>query len=606
MKRLPLIALALCLALSLGAAQADVPKTPLKTFRYAYRIAETGFDPPQVSDLYSRGITAHLFEALFTYDHLARPIKLVPLIADGEPEISPDFRSFTVRIKRGIYFAEDPAFNGLRRELTAADFVYAYKRYADPATRAQGWSDVADQGIVGLNELRQRVMERKQPFPYDELVPGLQALDRYTLRVQTKAPRPRLVEAIFVGNDAFGAVAREVVERYGDRIMEHPVGTGPFVLKEWRRSSQMVFERNPNYRERVYEAEPAPGDAAGQALLAKFKGRRLPMVDRVIIDVIVEEQPRWLAFLNSQHDFMERVPESFVTQAAPGRKLAPNLAKRGMRAEFTVATDATLTTFNMDDPVVGGLTPDKVALRRAMSLSYDVRKEIRLARRGTAIPAQSNVVPGTTGYDPDFKSLMSEYDPAKAKALLDLYGYVDRDGDGWRELPDGSPLVIVRNAEPDALSRSINELWDKSLKAIGIRLKLKIQPWPDNLKNVQAGNFQVWPVGSLASARDGQGSLQRLFSELVGTANLSRIRLPEFDALYEKLTNLPDGPERNAVFLEAKRLAVAYMPYKVHVHRILTDIEQPWMSGYRRPVFWLDFWQFIDIDTSRQPASAAP
>jgi ABC-type transport system substrate-binding protein len=445
------------------------------------------------------------------------------------------------------------------------------------------------------------VLKSKKPFPYDTEIEGLRALDRYTLQVRTRAPRPRLIESIFAGNDIYGVVAREVVEFYGDKIMEHPVGTGPFVLKEWRRSSQMVFERNPTYRERHYESQPAPGDKEAEAIYAKFKGRRIPMVDRVVVDVIVENQPRWLAFLNNEHDFMERVPEEFITQAAPGGRLAPSLARRGMQAVFTLAPDMTLTCFNLDDPVVGGVTPDKVALRRAISLAYDVRKEITIARRGQGVPAQSPIVPHTSGYDPAFKSEMSDHDPPRAKALLDMYGYVDRDGDGWRDLPDGSPLVITRNTEPNSLSRAIDELWQKALQAVGIRLQIKIQQWPENLKAVQAGNYQMWPVGSTASSPDGQEALQRYYGPGAGTQNLPRFRDARFDALYDRMQGLPDGPEREALYREAKRYAVTYMPYKVHVHRMLTDIEQPWMSGYRRPLFWNDFWQYVDIDSSKQP-----
>jgi ABC-type transport system substrate-binding protein len=363
----------------------------------------------------------------------------------------------------------------------------------------------------------------------------------------------------------------------------------------------MVFERNPAYRERHYEAQPAPDDAEAQAILAKFKGRRIPMVDRVVVDVIVERQPRWLAFLNNEHDFIERVPEEFITQAAPGRKLAPNLAKRGMQAVFTVAPDMTLTCFNMEDPVVGGMAPDKVALRRAISLAYDVRKEILIARRGQGVPAQAPIVPHTTGFDPAFKSEMSDYDPARAKALLDMYGYVDKDGDGWRDLPDGSPLVITRNTEPNSLSRAIDELWDKTLRAIGIKLQLKIQQWPENLKAAQSGRYQMWPVASSASSNDGQEALQRVYGPFSGTQNLPRFKDARLDALYDRMQAMPDGPEREALFREAKRIAVTYVPYKVHVHRMLTDIQQPWMSGYRRPLFWQDFWQFVDIDPARQP-----
>ncbi|MDR7299573.1 ABC-type transport system substrate-binding protein [Pelomonas aquatica] len=593
-----LAALAFCAVLAPGTGGAA---EPVKTFRYAFLIAETGFDPVRLSDIYSRTVTSHIFESLYTYDPLARPTRIVPQIADGEPEVSADFKTFRIKVRPGIYFADDPAFEGKKREVTAQDFVYSIKRYADPANNAQGWISYEDAGLVGLDELRNKAIKSKQPFPYDTEVEGVKALDRYTLQLKTREARPRLVESILAGNDLYGAVAREVVEFYGDKIMEHPVGTGPFILSAWRRTSQMVFERNPTYRQRFYEGNPAVDDAEGQAILAKFKGRRIPMVDRVVVDVIVERQPRWLAFLNNEHDFIERVPEEFITQAAPGGKLAPNLVKRGMQAVFTVAPDMTLTCFNMEDPVVGGMAPEKVALRRALSLSYDVSKEIRLARRGQGVPAQGPIVPHTTGYDAAFKSEMSDYDPARAKALLDMYGYVDKDGDGWRDLPDGSPLVITRNTEPNSLSRSVDELWEKALRAVGIRLQVKIQQWPENLKAAQSGNFQMWPVGSTAAQPDGQGALQRYYGPASGTQNLPRFKDARFDAIYDRMQALPDGPEREALFREAKRIAVTYMAYKVHAHRVLIDIQQPWMSGYRRPLFWQDFWQFIDIDPAKQP-----
>ena len=143
-------------------------------------------------------------------------------------------------------------------------------------------------------------------------------------------------------NSLWGAVAREVVEAYGDEIPAHPVGTGPFRLVEWRRSSRIVLERNPTYREVMYDAEPNADDAEGQALLQRFKGRRLPMIDRVEISIIEEVQPRWLSFLNKQSDVSWLVPYDFVNIAAPNGKLAPFLAKQGVQLYRTLASDVTL------------------------------------------------------------------------------------------------------------------------------------------------------------------------------------------------------------------------------------------------------------------------
>jgi len=590
----------LLLAAACGATFAKGSAAAPKVLRYAFPNAETSFDPTQISDLYSRTVTPHIFEALYTYDHLARPIKVKPLTAAGMPEHSGDFRTWTVRVRPGIYFADDPAFKGQARELVARDFVYALKRFADPAKKAAGWASVEQVKYMGLNALRKTALDGKQPFDYDSEIEGLRALDRYTIHFKLEEPNPRFIFEM-AASDLYGAIAREVVEFYADRIGDHPVGTGPFVLKQWRRSSLIVLERNPGYRERTYDAEPGDDDAEGQALLARFKGRRLPLVDRVEVSIIEEAQPYWLSFLNRSTDFIERVPDEFIDVAMPGGKLAPHLAKKGVQGYRRVASDVAMSYFNMEDPVVGGTPPTKVALRRAMWLAIDLNREIGVARRSQAIPAQSPIVPNTTGYDPAFKSENSDFSLARAKALLDMVGYVDRDGDGWREQPDGSPLALSMATQPALRFRQLNELWKKGWDAIGVRVEFRPAKFPENLKAARAGKLQMWHVGSLADVPDGQSALARLYGPQAGNQNLARFRNAELDAIYERMLVMPDGAERLALFDRVKRIAVAWAPYKYHAHRIFNDLAQPWLIGYRRPLFWQNWWEFVDIDTARRP-----
>jgi ABC-type transport system substrate-binding protein len=344
-----------------------------------------------------------------------------------------------------------------------------------------------------------------------------------------------------------------------------------------------------------YDAEPAADDAKGQAILARFRGRALPMIDRIEIGIIDEGQPRWLSFLNAQHDLLQNVPFEFAELAAPGGKLAPNLARRGVGMQRQVQPDVTLTVYNMEDPVVGGYTAEKVALRRALDLAYDVQREIEVVRHGQAVPAQSIVPPHTFGYDPSYRSENGVFDLGRAKALLDIYGYVDRDGDGYREMPDGSPLTIVLSNPPDQVYRLLTELRKKSLDALGVRLSVRIGNWAEQLKAARAGNFMVWTVGSTAATPDGQGALERGYGPASGGGNLARFRLAAFDRIYEEMKGLPDGLERQRLFTRANNLLVAYAPYKVHVHRIVTDLWQPWLEGYRRPLFWQEFWQYVDV-----------
>ncbi len=611
MKCLTPLLLALAVSLAAQAQSPGAAKTepkglpnqaaqPLKVLRYAFPVAETGFDPARIVDLYSRIVTAHIFESLYTYDHLARPSKIKPLIAQGMPESSPDFRTWTVKIKPGIYFADDPAFGGKRREVTAQDFVYAYKRVVDPANKSPIVAGVLETKYIGLAGLREDAIKHKKPFDYDTPIEGLRALDRTTIQFKLEEARPRFIENL-AANDLFGAVAREVVDKYGEAIPAHPVGTGPFKLTQWRRSSLIVLERNPDYREVLYEAEPAPDDAEGQAVLKQFKGKRLPMVDRVEVSIIEETQPRWLAFLNGQIDFIN-VPGEFVSQGMPNGQVAPNLAKKGIRGYRTLNSDSAFTYFNMEDPVVGGYTPERVALRRAISLAMDVERDIRLIRRGQAIPAQSMVVPHTTGYDPKFKSENGDFDPARAKALLDLYGYVDRNGDGWRELPDGEPMLLEVATQPDQTSRQFDELWKKNMNRVGIEVKFFTGKWPEQLKAARAGKLQLWSLGSSAAGVDGQGSLARLYGPQSGSQNLARFKNEAFDAIYKRMQEIADGPERDALFEQAKLISVAYMPYKTTVHRFNNDLVQPWLTGYRRPLFWQEWWHMVDIDGSKRTA----
>src|SRR4051812_33235262 len=137
-----------------GLAQTAAPAE--KVFRYAFPAAETGFDPPQLSDLYSRVVTANIFDALYGYEYLSRPIKVAPVLADGMPQISADYKTYTIKLKRGIYFADDPAFGGKKRELTAQDVVFTYKRHFDPKLKSPNLSALEEEKILGLADLNKR------------------------------------------------------------------------------------------------------------------------------------------------------------------------------------------------------------------------------------------------------------------------------------------------------------------------------------------------------------------------------------------------------------------------------------------------------------------
>jgi ABC-type transport system substrate-binding protein len=576
------------------AVQARATAHRTKTLRYAFRVAETGFDPAQVNDLYSSTIIANLFDAPLTYDYLARPAKIVPNTALALPAVSDDFRTLTLRIRPGIHFQEHPAFKGRPRELVAQDYVYSIKRFYDPRLKSPRTYLLENAQILGMNEVRAAAL-KGAAFDYDRDVAGVRALDRYTLQLRFGEPNPRF-HLYLADNSFLGAVAREVAEAYDEKqLMGHPVGTGPFRLADWRRSSRIVLERNAGFRDQTYDETPPAGDATSAAIATRLRGRKLPMIDRVEVFIVEENQPRWLAFLNAEHDLVDELPYDLADLAIPGGELAPNLKRRGVRMDRAPRASVDMALFNMEHPLVGGYAPEKVALRRAVSLAYSVDDEIRLVRKGQSVPSQSPVPPTVPGFDPGFRSEMSEFSRARAKALLDAFGFVDRDGDGWREQPDGSPLVLEMATQPDQLSRQLDELWKKSMTAVGLRIDFKAAKWPENLKNSRAGRLMMWRVGWVAAQPDGDTFLALGYGPNRGQANHARFDLPAYNRLYAEQRTLPDGAERERLFHEAKKLFVAYAPYKFVGHRIETSVTHPWVIGFRRHPFMRDFWKYIDI-----------
>ena len=562
-----------------------------KVLRYAFLVAETGFDPVQINDLYSSIILNHIYDPPLTYDYLARPAKVKPNTAEL-PEVSADGKVWTIRMRRGIYFADDPAFKGQKRELTAHDYVYSLKRHFDPKNKSPNFY-LLDKRIVGMNAVRDVALKGGK-FDYDRDVEGLKAIDRYTWRVTLTEPTPNFLYYLTYCN-LVCAVAREVIEAYPDRTMEKPVGTNAYRLTNWKRSSRMVLERNPNYRVDVYDAEPPADDPEAQAIAQRMRGKRLPLIDRVEVYIVEEAQPRWLAFLNGEHDLITAIPAEFVNLAVPEGKLAPHLAKKRIQMHRTSELDLTFAYFGMEHPVLGGYTADRVALRRAISLAFDADEAIRAIYYGQAIPAQSTVPPGSFGHDPDIAGPIAEFNPAKAKALLDVYGYVDRDGDGYRERPDGSKLVLELTTTPDSQGKKLDELWRKFMDRVGIRIEFKKAKWPEHLRESRAGKLMMWSLGWSAAMPDADTFYVILYGPNKGQSNQSRFDLPQWNALYDKAKVLPDGAERSALYREMDKLFFAYAPMRPIAHRIITGLAHPHVVGYRRHPVLREFWKYMDI-----------
>lgn len=589
------------LALILIALSAIVPHIgsaatwadPAKVLRVALPSDITGLDPAAAGDLYSTAVEREIFDALYIWDYLERPYRFVPSVALGMPEISSDGRTWTIRLKRGIFFADDPAFAGKRRELTAADFVYSWKRVVDPRVRSPQLQ-LLEGKLVGLDAAVAKAKATGH-FDYDADIVGLRAIDRYTLQVQLVEPDYTLLTNL--NRVPLRAVAREVVEKYSDasgRVMDHPVGTGPYRLKDWQRGRKVLLEANPGFREQHFPLAPATADATSKSIVAAMKDKRIPQIGVVDIEVVEESNPRLLMFSAGELDLID-VPVDLAPKMIDGTgHLLPEYLSRGVELQRGMELSITFAYFNMENPVVGGYTPEHVALRRAICSAYNIADEIRVVRNGQGEPATQPLPPDIPGHVHGFKGF-APYDPAVARALLDKFGYRDREGGGYRTLPDGKPLVLHMATDPSAVYRQYDELWQRSLNAVGIKVEFQVLKFPERLKAAYAGQLQMAGFGDNADAAD--GLMEDLYGPNAGGQNLARFRNAEFDALYLQTRRVSEEAERDKLYEKMTTLLAAYSPWCVQAFRISNTAVAPRIRGYKKNAHYLiPPWEYLDIE----------
>jgi oligopeptide transport system substrate-binding protein len=580
----------LCFVLLLWSQISAYATDPAKVIRIAMPYAETSFDPAFANDDVSLSVTGSIIEPMLDYDYLVRPVKLVPRTLDSMPVVEEGGKAFICKLKKGIFFTRDPAFKGKPRELTATDYAYGLKRLLDPAVKSP-WRSLLEEKLIGGDALQAKAKTGK--FDYDAGIAGLEIVDRYTLKIRLKNPDYRFLYVLAM--PATAAVAREVVETYGNDIGAHPIGTGPFALAEYKRSSRISLIANPSFREVTY-APAGSVPPASQSIAAALNGKQLPFAGRIDISIIEEGQARWLAFLNGELDFLDQIPIEFIENALVDGKLKPDLARRGIRHQTLVRPSVTYTTFNMEDPVVGGYAPDKIALRRAISMSFNTAEEIRSMRNGRGVRASGPIPPDVEGFDPNQKAIAQAYDPAAARAMLDKFSYKDRDRDGYRELPDGKPLLLELWSAPTSLARLRDELWKKSLDAVGLRIEFRKGRVPELIKLARAGKFQMLVGGWLADYPDAEVFMQLLYGANIGRENSSRFNLPEFNRLFEDTKGTPDSAARTKLFSRMTELVVNYAPWRIGLNPVTDVVHHAWIRNYVPHPILPQAWSYIDMD----------
>ena len=573
---------------------AQSPADPHKVLRYVFPVAETGFDPAGVHDLYSAHVNGSIFETLFTYDYLASPAKLVPRTATALPEVSADGLTYTIHLQKGIYFAADPVFKGKKRELTSADYVYTFKRLLDPNLRSPN-SWLLDGRILGMDAVLKQAAKTGK-FNYDQAVAGLQTPDRYTLVIRLTSPDQNF--PMLLAHQPAGAVAREVIEKYRDKagfVMGHPVGTGPYLLTRWTPGSRIILKANPDFRSFVWNFKAStPED---QRIVQAMQGKKMPQIGVIDIQVMEEGQSRWLSFIKDEIDLFALDGELTV-QALQNGKLKPELAKKGVQLSRITDPSIDYHYWNMQNPVVGGFSKDKIALRRAMAMAFSADNYISILQKGDAERLQAPIPNGVVGYDPNYKSSIP-YSVKAANLLLDRYHYKVA-ADGWRTLPNGKPLQINMTISGNsARSQQQAEFWKKTLDSIKIKMSTQSLPFAEALKLEKQCKTMFKSSAWIADYPDADNFMQLFYGKNINVTNNACVKIPEYDRLYEQTQKMPPSPERDAVYRKMSRLLEVYMPVQIIGARYRNVLAQPRVMGFKKHPILPAEWMYIDIDMKK-------
>lgn len=539
----------------------------------------SGYDPIFAADLYSGNEIARVYEGLLEYNYLKRPYTLQPNLVEAMPEVSKDGLTYTFKLLKGVLFHDNKCFAGGKgRELEAKDVIYSFKRLADPKLQSTGWW-LFDDKIKGLNEWRKKY-ENAPTTSYDDEIEGLKATDKYTVQITLSKQFPQFLYSLAMPFSF--VVAKEAVEHYGKEFLNHPVGTGAFTLSEFDQSNMMTYFKNQNFRDKFYPAEGEESDK-GNGLLDNA-GKKIPFVEKVVVQVMVETQPRWLSLKKGNIDYSGVPKDNFTEAVSKEKTITPALSALGMKLSYTPQLDVTYVAFNHKNPLFKNLK-----LRKAMSMAYDETKSNQLFYNGTGVSAQSIIPPGIAGYLKEYKNPNRVFNLEAAKTLLAEAGYPQGKG-----LPE-----ITYDTLGSTDSRQMAEFFEKAMKDLGIKIKVLTNTWPELVKKTNTKSVMMFGMAWGADYPDAENFLQLLYckNESPGS-NSSNYCNPQFDAIFTKASIMQDSPERTALYEQLFKMVAEDVPWIFNLHRTSFVVTQGWLKNYKQTEFTHGQEKYLDVDLS--------
>ena len=650
--RCVLPALFACLVLAGLAGCGEVWNDPYPRDERGKNIFYTSFvnrpkhlDPVQSYTEDEATFTQQVYEPPLQYHYLKRPYELIPLTAVEVPKPRTveggKFTVYEVRIKPGIRYQPHPAFvsenqhlseNRIARlkspyelpsgtrELLADDFIYQIKRLAHPRLHSPIFGLMSEY-IVGLADLAKALARAGGNGGWLDLrefeLKGVERVDPHTFRVTLNGAYPQFV--YWLAMPFFAPVPWEADRFFSQPGMEArnftldwwPIGTGPYMLTENNPNARMVLERNPNFRGEPYPSEGEPGDGE----LLRDAGKTLPFIDKVVFSREKEGIPYWNKFLQGYYDVSgigsDQFDQAVRVSIEGDTNVTPEMEEKGIRLSTSVDTTTGYVAFNWLDPVVGGASERARKLRHAISIAFDIEEQISIFANGRGIPAQGPIAPGIFGYregregvnpvvydwvdgKPERKSI------EVARKLLAEAGYP-----GGRDAKTGQPLVIyfdtvVRGAGDKAAFDWYRRQFDK----LAIQLVIRDTDWNRFQEKIRKGDTQMFRLGWNADYPDPEnflfllhGPQSRAKNQGENAANYVN---PEFDALFEKMKNMPNSPEREKLIDRMVDIARADAPWIWGTHPKRYSLRHAWLANDKPNTMARNNIKYLKIDAPKR------
>ena len=566
-----------------GTSTATSADSGKKVFSYARTSDPKTLDPHAQFDTASNLFVSSIYDRLIDYHYLKRPYQLQPSLISKMPEVSSNGLVYTFELRKGIYFHDDPAFpQGKGRELEARDVIYSLTRFADINVNTRSWFFLAG-AITGLDDFREKSKSFKEKnVDYgSHKVSGMEILDRYRFRLTLTRENPLLLYALAASSAAI--VPREAVEKYGSEFARHPVGTGPFMLQKYRKKQTMILVKNPQYFGK-YPTDGDPGDEES-GLLASA-GEQLPLVDEVHIPFIQEAQPNMLKFLSGDLDWIALDRDNFVKMAFRDPSGAFHL-NDDYAGKFVIYSEPGLSSvyfpINTKDKLLGA----NKHLRKALAYALNTEQKIDLLLNGRGVKLETPVPLPIAGSQRQVGNYGYPFSLAKAKEHLAKAGYPDGKG-----LP---PIEMTMGSTSSTAKRTF-EFLRNSFAQIGVQLKPDFKTWSAFLNAVESGDFQMAFAAWSADYPDPENFYQLFYGPNTAPGpNSSAFNHPGYNAAYEKMRFMKNGPERDKLITEMAKILRDEVPIILDYTHIAVGLVQNWVGNFKRNIMVDPPFAFIKV-----------